>query len=239
MAFTIPSLSASSGGTYEPIAPDQYPGICIGVIDLGCHDESFQGQPAKRVHKVKLLFEIPDELRADGQTYLVTKTFNVSMHEKANFRKTLEGWLGPEETGKLVSQSMEALIFKPALINMVQAPARDDPKKLISYVESIKPLPKRMAKPEPTRSTLFVDLDTNILPPELGLRDAETIRQSFEYAEREFDDQAPRPQQGGYGQPSAGGRVGTPHGAGHPLAGAVKGGSASSGSVPFDETEAN
>lgn len=201
MPLTMPSPSSSTGGNYTPIPADNHVGVCIGVIDLGTHSESYQGGPPKLNHKVKVQFELPGVERDDGTTAVISKVFNLSMHEKATFRKELEKWLGAKEVAELVGRGLDSLLERPALVNVEQVAAKEDPGRTISYIAGLSKLPKGLGNPTPTRDTFMLDLDGKFLPPELSIRDAEMIRASREYLAGGFTDEAPRPQAGGYQAP--------------------------------------
>jgi hypothetical protein len=222
MPLNVPAPTSSTGGNYDPIPADNHPGVCIGVIDLGTHQESYQGQPPKPVHKVKVQFELPDSLRDDGQSHVISRAFNLSMHEKSTFRQWIENWLGADETAKVVGQSLECLLLQPAMVNIEHVTDRMDPSRSFAVIKSISRLPKRMAAPEPTRNTFFLELDAKHLPPELSRRDAELIRKSAEYLAGGFTDEAPRPDGQGGGGASAASAAGYP----------------APSSAPFDETTA-
>lgn len=219
MALAFPPQSA--GTNFEPVRSDNHIGVCIGVLDLGTHSESYQGGTPRDVHKVKIVFELPDELRSDGKTFTISKTFNLSMHEKSNFRQALESWLGKDETETIVGSSLEALLERPAMVNVEQGQDKDDPKRKYSYIDGLSKVPTRMTPPPPTRDTFFLDLDDKRLPAVLSLYDAEKIRQSVEYRAGGFQDDAPKPND------RQGNAANKPNGSGsgdkHPLHGAIKG----------------
>lgn len=199
MALTAPKTMPVPGGggqQYEPIPADNYPAICCGVIDLGTHQDSYQGQDPKWRRHVKVQFEIPDVRRGDGKTAIVSKTFyNLSYHEKAGFRIALDSWLGSGWEDTYGGQDLSFLIGLPAMVNVTLETA-DDGKKY-NKISAITKLPSRMGKIEGERDSFYLDLESLYLPPELSKYDAEKIRGSAEYKANTFRDEAPRNDGGG------------------------------------------
>ncbi len=84
-------IMAKEEGHWEPIPTGMFPGVCAAVWDLGMQE----GYMGKICHKVVLGFEI-DERQKDGdykdKRFFLTKTYTLSLNEKANLRKDLESW---------------------------------------------------------------------------------------------------------------------------------------------------
>lgn len=77
---------------------------CYAVVDLGTHDDTYKGVDRKR-RKVILSFEFPNQLHVfkeeDGEQPLGrSKTFTMSLSEKATLRKMLQSWRGRAFTQK-------------------------------------------------------------------------------------------------------------------------------------------
>lgn len=195
MALTIPT-APTNNGTFTPIPADNHVGVCIGVIDLGTHSESFQGGPPKTVRKVKIVFELPEVTKPDGQTATISKTYNLSMHEKSGFRKDMEAWIGAKALAENTGKGLDFLLERGGLVNVEEGTDKADPNRKFSFVKGISKLPKGMPEPHPTRDTFILDLDSKFLPPELSAYDAERIRVSREYLAGGFTDEAPRPDAG-------------------------------------------
>jgi hypothetical protein len=194
--MTIPTdFSKQSSANFVPIPADNHLGVLIGITDLGTHMESFQGGTPAAKRKVRLQFELPNVKRPDGSTATISKEYTYSFHEKANFRKLLDTWLGADWTGKHKGENLGFLLNMPAMVQVEQVPARENPEEKISLIQSIGKVPSFAPKVEPTRDTFFLDLDDRHLPATLSLKDAEKIRQSHEYKAGGFRDEARRPGQ--------------------------------------------
>jgi hypothetical protein len=89
MALTI--SEQSSGGDYEVLQQGQYNATCYRVVDIGTHQESYEGETFKR-HSVILVWETSDKMMKDGKPFSVTQQYNLSLHEKAKLRQHLVSW---------------------------------------------------------------------------------------------------------------------------------------------------
>src|ERR1017187_7641692 len=78
---------------FEPAPAGTHLAILIKLIDLGWQDNTFQGE-TKEQHQAMLTWELPLKLDEKGRPFLVSKTLNLSMHEKATFRAWGENMIG-------------------------------------------------------------------------------------------------------------------------------------------------
>ena len=86
----------SNSNDFEPTKAGLHPAVCYGLIDVGTHEESFQGEPKLR-RIVFILFELPTlTLEIDGVTKPrgINQKYTMSMHKKANLRRDIESWRG-------------------------------------------------------------------------------------------------------------------------------------------------
>jgi hypothetical protein len=67
--------------------------ILVKLIDLGWKDNTFNGQ-TKEQHQAMLTWELPLKLNSKGRPFLISKTLNLSLHEKATFRSWAENMMG-------------------------------------------------------------------------------------------------------------------------------------------------
>src|SRR5271154_3419434 len=93
-AFTKKAVN-NSGEEYEIPPPGQYGACLVGLIDLGTHTNTYQGQTSEQ-HRIFLCWELTDEQNSSGENYVVAKDYTWSLHKKAKFRQLLEGWAGKE-----------------------------------------------------------------------------------------------------------------------------------------------
>lgn len=87
-------LPKSEGGNFELTPAGTFVSRCYRFIDLGSHEQNFQGESKGMRRLVMIGFELPTELMADGRPFSIHKRYTFSTHEKATFRKDLESWRG-------------------------------------------------------------------------------------------------------------------------------------------------
>ena len=96
-------IASDSGGNgnYKRVPPGAYIGRCYSLIDLGTQLTS--GQYGEKLqHKIRIGWELFGEdengealtIDVDGKTMPMTisKSYTVSLHEKAGLRKDLAAW---------------------------------------------------------------------------------------------------------------------------------------------------
>lgn len=81
----------SPGADFELTPAGTHHAICIRVIDLGTQESAFNG---RKQHRVRVVWELPDEIMKDGRPFSASKTYTWSMHKKAALRQHLEAWRG-------------------------------------------------------------------------------------------------------------------------------------------------
>lgn len=87
-------LPKNEGGNFELTPDGTFVARCYRFIDLGSHDQSYQGESKGLKRLIMIGFELPTELMADGRPFSIHKRYTWSMHEKATLRKDLEAWRG-------------------------------------------------------------------------------------------------------------------------------------------------
>lgn len=77
--------------------------VCSKIFDLGMHQNRFTGNLQ---HKILIVWELAETMTTGkyaGNRFVQHKEYTLSLNEKANLRKDLEGWRGktiPEEKAK-------------------------------------------------------------------------------------------------------------------------------------------
>lgn len=75
---------------------------CYRFIHIGTVEEEFQGEPYQ-ANKIQLTFELPEEKHVfkegdDPKPFVISSEYTMSMNERANLRKLIEGILGKTMT---------------------------------------------------------------------------------------------------------------------------------------------
>jgi hypothetical protein len=137
----------SDGKAYTPHPEGQYAAVCVDVLDLGEHPESYKNQPAELKHKIALVFWTGEVNPDTGKPYEITREFTNSMGPKANLRGFLSDWRGKsyseDEARKPVP--LDKLEGVSALMTIEhKSNAAGD--RTYANIRSIAPLPKGMQK---------------------------------------------------------------------------------------------
>ena len=96
----------TGGKDFKKVPAGCHFAICNMVVDLGIQESTYMGAP-KRMHKVYLRWEVPDErvsYEKDGKSIegpcSIGSMYTLSLSEKANLRKVLGNWRGVPFTPK-------------------------------------------------------------------------------------------------------------------------------------------
>jgi hypothetical protein len=177
-----------SGGDFKKVEPGTYAARCYSMIEIGTIVEEYLGQ-SKRMHKVMITWELPTELEVfheekGEEPYVVSKTYTLSMHEKATLRRDLESWRGQGFTEKEAEAfDITVLMGKPCMLSIIHRPGKTDPTKTYVEIASISKMPKGLECPpqiNPTRILSFDSWDAELFD---SLSDylKEKIKSSEEY----------------------------------------------------------
>lgn len=152
-------LAKKEGGTEFELAPaGNHVARCYSIIDLGYQDSEWQGVH-KSVRKIRIAWELPLELMDDGQPFMVSRTYTVSLGDKANLRHDLESWRGrPFTEAELNGFEVYSILGVPCMVNVVHNPSRDG-SRTYANVAGVTPLPKGIECPPQINRTVSFDLD--------------------------------------------------------------------------------
>jgi hypothetical protein len=133
---------------------------CYRLIDLGTQPKSYQGQAKGEARKIMASWEIlGDERMPDGKPFTISKSWFLSMHEKATLRKDLESWRGrPFSLEEESSFDVSKLLGAYCMVNCTQSETNG---KTYTNVAGLTPLPGALknAKPAPVHANVIFDLD--------------------------------------------------------------------------------
>ena len=160
--------SDTGGGNFKRVPPGAFIGRCYSIIDLGTQVTDGQ-YGLKEQHKIRLGWELfgededgqPLTVDVDGKEMPMTisKSYTVSMHEKANLRKELQAWRGREFTEEEAKGfDVSKLVGAYCMVNVTTS---ENNGKTYSNVAGLTPLPGALknVKPAPVHDALIFDLD--------------------------------------------------------------------------------
>lgn len=158
----------SGGGNFKRVPQGVFIGRCYSLIDLGTQITSGQyGEKAQ--HKIRIGWELfgedengePLTVDVDGVTMPMTisKSYTVSLHEKAGLRKDLAAWRGRDFTDEEAKAfDVSKLLGAYCMVNVTTSETNG---KTYSNVAGLTPLPGALknAKPAPVHEHVIFDLD--------------------------------------------------------------------------------
>jgi hypothetical protein len=165
MAFIA---SDNGGGNFKRVPAGVFIGRCYSLIDLGTQLSSGQ-YGEKMQHKIRIGWELfgddedgaPLTVDVDGQDMPMTisKSYTVSLHEKAGLRKDLAAWRGRDFTDEEAKAfDVSKLVGVYCMVNVTTSETNG---KTYSNVAGLTPLPGALknAKPAPVHEHVLFDLD--------------------------------------------------------------------------------
>jgi hypothetical protein len=147
----------------ELIPAGNYVARCFSMIEIGTVKEEYQGKQ-KTAYKVRIGWELPNERRVfkeerGEEPMSISKTYTLSMNEKANLRKDLESWRGKAFTeDEAKSFDITALLGKPCMLNIIHKKSLDGTK-TYERISGITPLMKGYEPPAPVNPITRLEFD--------------------------------------------------------------------------------
>jgi hypothetical protein len=183
--------SDSGGGNYKRVPAGAHVGRCFSLIDLGTQLSS--GQYGEKLqHKIQIKWELfgEDEQGAplvsdDGYPMTISKSYTLSLSDKASLRKDLASWRGRDFTEEEAKAfDVTKLLGAYCMVNVTTS---ENNGKTYTNVAGLTPLPSALknSKPNPVHENVIFNLDD----PDWTLFESfhdklkEAIKRSPEYAQ--------------------------------------------------------
>mgnify|MGYP001241783331 CR=1 FL=1 len=182
----------NGGGDFKKVPPGAYIGRCYSLIDLGTQFTDGQYGP-KAQYKIRLGWELfgedetgaPLTIDVNGKEMPMTisKSYTLSMSEKANLRKDLAAWRGKAFTDEEAKEfDVSKLLGAFCMVNVT---TNEKNGKTYTNVAGLTPIPGvlKNSKPTPVHDNLTFTLDE----PDFELLESfhdklkEAIKRSPEY----------------------------------------------------------
>jgi len=155
----------SGGGDFQLIPPGSYLSRCYRILDLGTQKSVYKGTESY-LHKIMLTFEVHGDdadsrplVTSKGEPLSISKTYTLSLGEKANLRKDLESWRSRKFTPEEVKGfNLNNVLGVWAMISIVHD-ERDQ--KTYANISGVMKVPDAMKKSLPNgyNSTSIFDLE--------------------------------------------------------------------------------
>lgn len=138
-------VNQKSTKSFEPVPAGNHVARLYSIVHIGHILEDTQWG-AKNNNKVRFTWELPNETKVfkeeEGEKPLsISRTFNISWHEKSGLRKFVKGLNGKDSD----TFDLEELLGKVCMLNVSHNQVGD---RTYANIDSAAPLPKGMAEPE-------------------------------------------------------------------------------------------
>jgi len=157
-------LPKNEGGSFEQTPAGTFIGRCYRFIDLGSHEQTYQGESKGLKRLVMIGFELPTELMTEGEwagrPFSIHKRYTWSTHEKANMRKDLESWRGAKFNDNDFGPGgfdVRNLLGVPATLTIVHS---ENDGKNYSNIASIGKAMKGVTIPDQINPSVYLSLES-------------------------------------------------------------------------------
>lgn len=166
-------LPKNEGGNFELTPAGTYMARCYRFIDLGSHEQEFQGESKGLKRLVMIGFEIAGETMTDGRPFSIHKRYTWSTHEKSNMRKDLESWRGAKFNDNDFGPGgfdVKNLLNVPCTLTVVHS---ENDGKQYANIAGIGKAMKGMVVPDLINPIVYISLEQDLFEPEAfnGLSD--------------------------------------------------------------------
>lgn len=152
-----------STGNFKLCPAGTFVARCFMVIDMGHHDESYQGRHIGLRPKVRFGFELPTKLdvfKENGpqEPYTLSIKFTNSLHEKGKLLPTLNQWRGKPLTDADIARfTIDKVLGKEAMITVVHKEKADKSKTAV--ISTITQLMEGVTCPPPIMTPILFTVD--------------------------------------------------------------------------------
>lgn len=144
-------ISEQNSNSFTPVPAGMWLARCYRIVDLGTQKTEFQGS-IKMAKKLMVQWEIHSEdengnplQTAKGEPLSISKTYTVSLSEKATLRKDLVSWRGREFTAdELRGFDLKSVLGAWAMVSVVTAQGNNG--REYTNVTNVNPVPAAMKK---------------------------------------------------------------------------------------------
>ena len=176
---------ATSNQAVEVPPAGSHPAVLVGLIDLGTHQRTYQGQDQGEAPQIYLVWELTSEpCPGTNRNHVLGRQFTNSLNKKAKLRLFIESWSGRQlQEGEEFDYSK--MLGKSCLLNVVHKQSGDYTN---ANIESVSKPPKGMTVPPAKIETYSWEIgcgkplpELPWLPPIFGKSVKQVIEASREY----------------------------------------------------------
>lgn len=140
----MPIYASYQKGEFTPAPEGLHQAVCVDVVDQGLRQTQWGEK-----HKVQIRWQIDQADEKTGRPFLVTASYTLSLHKKANLRQHLEAWRGQRfSEDELQGFDLEKLLGVNCQLQIVHSIG--DEGSVFANVQAIVPLGKGMVHLRPS-----------------------------------------------------------------------------------------
>lgn len=119
----MPTQAPQPKSNFTPAPSGSHVARCFQMIQIGTIQEEYMGNP-KMMNKIRLSFELPNEKKSwkEGEPekpWVIHQEYTLSMAEKANLRKLIEGMIGTTLIDEeAFAFDVESIVGKACILNV-------------------------------------------------------------------------------------------------------------------------
>ena len=152
-------IAKETGHTFEPVPAGTHIARCCAVISLGTQP---QDNPQFRdMFKVMIQWEVPGELieyNGEKKPMIISKEYTLSLGEKSNLRRDLEGWRGKQFTAdELKGFDVAKVCGAPCMLSVVHKTTSGG--RVYGAITSVSALPKGTVCPPSVHSPQVYEIE--------------------------------------------------------------------------------
>jgi hypothetical protein len=161
MGFKVKANNSGGDGNFELPPAGSQAAVLVGLIELGHHENDYQGQSKGFQPRVFLVWELAEK-KSDGSPFVVGRDYTQSLGKKANLRSIVEKWRG-KTLGDDEEYDLTKLIGKPCLLSLVHKQSQNN--NTYAKIDGVGALPKGMAPPKATLTPVTWEIGPDKEPP--------------------------------------------------------------------------
>jgi len=142
-----------TGGNFENAPQGTHLARCVGLTGIGSHESDWKGKARLRT-QIIVTWELPYEMRQDGQPFITSQFYTRSLSEKANLRNDLKNWRGRDFT----AIELQQFDLKDVLDKGCQVVITENDKGK-TYVTGVAGLPKGTDLPDRHNELKYFDVE--------------------------------------------------------------------------------
>lgn len=167
MSMWTTKANDKHGGDFGELpSADNHVALIAAIIDLGTHEEEYQGEKYK-TRKLYIVWELPNEKQPSGEPKTIAKDYNYNQEglgKKSNLRKMMEAIRGKAYTEDEVID-ISKMLGAACMVQIVHKKSAKGSE--YAKIENVAGMPKGLPKPKATNLPFCYEIGNRNSIPEL------------------------------------------------------------------------